>query len=437
MQGMRKIAKRSYGFTLVEVLVCVVILGIIAVPFFNSFIVVQRTNEKARQIQKSLILGQNIMETVKSKSLEQIESAFKSSKTQVEFHLVDPYDCSVSVGRVNKVDAVKGSYDFSIKRVREGNFEYDIFVSLVAEPFKNEAVPVQNNYQMPVITSLQGKRIAVLNPLEAFTSWDTRDGGATYTKDSSTSLDYEIIDYYYNLHLAYIDRLTMKNQQEADCENLKRIEKGLEPNVVPKPLPSYYPYSKESIKGFIEREIVMEAENGLDATGKVDKGCVSVKGSIIYQIPEMEDPNKNITDDSSKFTISYQIFSKVYHSVGGENPLEQIYLFYEKPVEGMGDKGIVLRNRTRNCAIVNLVLQQEGVVRVVYEDPEGNWKLVSNKAANIMAIGGKDGTCVSGELVKNQKVSNRLYRVTVDVYKHSSEDRTGDLMTTLTSTKEE
>ena len=49
--------RKNSGFTLVELLIAITILGIIVGPFMHSFVTASRTNAKAQQIQNATLLA--------------------------------------------------------------------------------------------------------------------------------------------------------------------------------------------------------------------------------------------------------------------------------------------------------------------------------------------------------------------------------------------
>lgn len=409
---MCKEKEENKGFSLVEMLVCVAILAIISIPLLNSFLVAGKTNEKAKEIQRATTLAQNIIETVKSQNLKQLKLLFSSSNL-IGLNLNTPYDITHSYVEVKSEDSVNGRYEYCIKRVKEGNGEYDVYITLNSALYKSEPAAVQNKYEMPKITNLTGDKIAVIDPEGYSASWNSyvnASGETIYSKDTSTNMDNMIVTYFYNLHLAYIDYLTMQNQAA-----------GYIVNVVPTP------YSPEQIKSFITKETTIDATYGRNSDGTNDTSVVNVISKITYSIPGF----RTVTGDSSGLYSEYQVFSKTFKTTVGTNPLEQIYLFYNK--SGLPEDVVVVKNNTTNAAELNIVDQSAGVVSVRCSDPANVWKLVSN--ATITFIG--DSKVVESELVSSEAPVDRLFEVKVEVYQSDSGVRTGKKYTELESTKGE
>lgn len=409
---MCKEKEENKGFTLVELLVCVAILAIISVPLLNSFFVAGKTNEKAKEIQRTTTLAQNIMETVKGQNLSQLKILFGSSNL-IGLNLNAPYDITNSFAEVKSEDSVNGRYEYCIKRVKDGIGEYDVYITLNSALYKTESDAVQNKYQMPKITNLTGDKIAVIDPEGYSASWNSyvdASGETIYSKYTSTNMDNMIITYFYNLHLAYIDYLTMQNQAA-----------GYVVNIIPDT------FSTEQIKSFITKETSIIATNGTKLDGSNDTAVVNLTSKISYSIPGTD----KVTGDVSGLHTEYQVFSKTFKTSDGTNPLEQIYLFYNR--SDFPEDVVVIKNSSINEAELNIVDQLTGVVKVKCNDPANTWKLASNASITLL----EGSKVIDTELVSSEDPVDRLFEVKVEVYQTDSGIRTGKKYSELLSTKGE
>lgn len=409
---MCKEKEENKGFTLVELLVCVAILAIISVPLLNSFFVAGKTNEKAKEIQRTTTLAQNIMETVKGQNLSQLKILFGSSNL-IGLNLNEPYDITNSFVEVKSEDLVNGRYEYCIKRVKDGIGEYDVYITLNSALYKTESDAVQNKYQMPKITNLTGDKIAVIDPEGYSASWSSyvdASGKTIYSKDTSTNMDNMIITYFYYLHLAYIDYLTMQNQAA-----------GYVVNIIPDT------FSTEQIKSFITKETSIVATNGSKLDGSNDTSVVNLTSKITYSIPGAD----KVTGDVSGLHTEYQVFSKTFKTSDGTNPLEQIYLFYNR--SDFPEDVVVIKNSSINEAELNIVDQLTGVVKVKCNDPANTWKLASNASITLL----EGSKVIDTELVSSEDPVDRLFEVKVEVYQTDSGVRTGKKYSELLSTKGE
>lgn len=100
---MKKVLKNQHGFTLVEIICAIALLGILAVPTYNVFVGASTQQNKSRTLQKANNMAQLIMEDV-------LASDVKTNKTYVkDDFLVDIAFHEMDAGLHDKVNS-DGSY---------------------------------------------------------------------------------------------------------------------------------------------------------------------------------------------------------------------------------------------------------------------------------------------------------------------------------------
>ena len=62
MNGSRRLRNDSKGFSLIEVIIAVIILAILAVPLMRGFVVTQKLNSRAGELEEFETLSQTIFE---------------------------------------------------------------------------------------------------------------------------------------------------------------------------------------------------------------------------------------------------------------------------------------------------------------------------------------------------------------------------------------
>jgi len=110
---MRK--EENRGFSLVELLVAVVILGVIAVPFFHAFVSVFNTNGKSRKVAQATTAAQNVMEELRAVSAASIVAAGyspESSSTYTKNVSVDGHDYRAVVS-LDKTSAINDTTQYN------------------------------------------------------------------------------------------------------------------------------------------------------------------------------------------------------------------------------------------------------------------------------------------------------------------------------------
>lgn len=70
--GSRESIRNNDGFSLIELIVSIAIIGLMLLPILNSFVIAARSNSESRNVQAENDIVQNIMEEMKGGSLEDI-----------------------------------------------------------------------------------------------------------------------------------------------------------------------------------------------------------------------------------------------------------------------------------------------------------------------------------------------------------------------------
>ena len=188
--------RNNKGFTLVELLIAITILGIIVGPFMHSFVTASRTNAKAQQIQNATLLATNIMEEVKANSIGDLAFQFNypkrddgSSRFDVMNTYTSAYELTMKNGSLQNVtkylengsannrDYVTssvlykdyqantednyeflgqslGKYYFIMEGLRSGKTDYDALITLDSNGYKTVDDKGYNDQHTPVIESL-------------------------------------------------------------------------------------------------------------------------------------------------------------------------------------------------------------------------------------------------------------------------------------------
>ena len=172
---------------------------------------------------------------------------------------------------------------------------------------------------------------------------------------------------------------------------------------------------------------MVEAANGKKADGSIDTSIVNLNATVEYAIAGEHE----VTGDTAGISTKYQVLSKAYSTSDATNPIEQIYLIYDK--SSFADYVVILNNNSNNSALVNIVNQAVGTVNVVYNDLDKKWGITSN---SVISFRGGSQT-VGSDIVGTQSAKNRIYEIKIEVYGMDTGIRTGEKYIELSSTKGE
>ncbi len=171
---MNSIKKNNSGFTLIELLITIVIIGIIAVPFLNSFIQAMRINVEARRLQNATLAAQDLAEEFKAETISDLlNSSEYGSKFEEKEYTVN--------GK-----KVKG-YKVSNIEV-EGADGEDFFINVKLDPsavVDSEGVAI-NGELLPLFSNLYGGDTLIL--FKQYVESDSTVNKATHKKISNINV---------------------------------------------------------------------------------------------------------------------------------------------------------------------------------------------------------------------------------------------------------
>jgi len=114
------------GFSLVELLVAVVILGLIVAPLLHTFVTASDTAARSRKMGDATLASQNIAETIEANDLDTIVTGGNT--------LLGP------AAAVDASQAISGSYTISLEGLQAGNSRFNAQVKLDASAAQFAAI---------------------------------------------------------------------------------------------------------------------------------------------------------------------------------------------------------------------------------------------------------------------------------------------------------
>lgn len=353
------------GFSLVEVLVAMLILGIIIIPILNNLVLSSRINLWSLKSQRATTMAQNCMDGLKYVSIEEVAAQFNYDGNGKDFTIFDMYEVLNPANTVELIKEADGyqlakryeeidedeeafdqvasckkeadnvtytfvpksdqNYHFGMLDVSDGKDEYDVLISYDAKLYSSipkegepTAEPGINDFDMPIITSIATDKNAVMT-----------EGNRNSWAEST------LLHNYNNWFSAY----SMKAYEE---------ESGL----------TIYENKMETAS------IGKNMRRQFDLYVTYVEGKYEVRGSLTYRI------DRSIIDPSAVDLLAYYdagntftpyVDNNVYY--GKFDTLENIYLFFRPNLDQLEDT-INLHNQITDPS------KAEVCVCLVWEKPK-------------------------------------------------------------------
>ena len=112
------------GFSLVELLIATIILGIVVAPLLHTFVTAANTTARSRQIGDATLMGENVAELVKATALKDLDELFD-----------DPYFNGVTNDTYN-LNTTTGVYSLSAQNVRAGSSAFNVKITVDPSPYR-------------------------------------------------------------------------------------------------------------------------------------------------------------------------------------------------------------------------------------------------------------------------------------------------------------
>lgn len=379
------------GLSLIELLIAVTILGIIIVPVLHSFVTSYRVNAKSRETLRATTLAQNEMEIFEKEKMEDL-------KDRSKFSYEPPTE-----------DPTTGKIEFLKKEVSNDNSGkklFDVYVTL--DPTGDYAVA--NSQELTTLDNMGSK------------------GSGRFVQPIRTKYKLQSLD-------------EMMYKQFADSS--ARVGKMRD---------------EEHFKENLQRTIVVDIEK--DATNitkaKVTYEYKCLNASLVETGKSVEKKEYPIFDNSS-----------MEDEDGNPIELQSLYVFYAPRYVNNKDK-IQINNTTgieANINIIRMDVLKEGSTKerepvpstykptIIINDAAKKGKYFTNlninaagavgglmEGAQAVIIDGASGSgCEANEVnlknIGSKEKKNRIYKMTVEVYKTGQSKSTSDPLVTLTGTK--
>lgn len=141
------------GFTLVELLVSMAILGVVFIPILRSFMAATLTNSKAQKIQNATSVAQDVMEEIKSKKIIELMSDSRLDSSDPILDLEDNEVVGTNPGKAAYIHLK----DAGITNTQGETFDVDVVIDArpyYQAPDATKGIIDANKKKLPILTNV-------------------------------------------------------------------------------------------------------------------------------------------------------------------------------------------------------------------------------------------------------------------------------------------
>lgn len=321
---MRK--KENKGFSLLEVLVAIAVLGLLAGPLMHSFVTAANTNVKSKDRQRITAVAQNLMEQVVALEPEELQSDREWKAFDGAGNLIAVSGAGVAAG------AKAASYVREYQNIVSGNRSYDARVTL-----SSNAYDQVNQEPLADISNMD------LNQDACYLE-NQKDGQAASGDPVAEEFSNRVVT-------AMQDEL---QGQEITDDMIQDMTDRARASV------------EEKMKRTITLDVTLIGQLSGRHTTRVEL-------SIAYEYNDPDDPDIPELEPEQQ-VIRTLVREQIFDNTGSEQDLRNIYLFYQPryQFQAGGDlvnfhDTIIINNQPEVPVTVYLVKQKQGGAAVGLE----------------------------------------------------------------------
>lgn len=474
------------GISLVEVIVSLLVIAVIFTPLLMSFVQAHRVNNAANVSTYSNAAGENVMEEVKAKGIENFsiyDYMQKGRPTGYPYALFNGEpgeENDLSKYQFFKSSESDGHYEYKLVDIEQGTKHYDVKVRISparyhgltptprgALPGGVTATPVPgdmdlalyNDYTFADFTAFSSDTTILIFPKTSDTEYIPRVGEGTPTPAAKiySGFDEKAVSYFMDKNEDYIEDKYMKARNIAEEKNeAARQWNKAHPDEMPTPMVTMpvrdARQNLDSIKRNIERTInIKVSKNESD-----DNGKVSGVGYIVDSWIDYKASNASCfydSDPGKEFMVSYRGYcNQVYIE-----ELKSLFLLYtlEYPPEEKDKDNHFIHTTDVAVDSTEAPIDFDCYIAIQVEeakkDPTYVYPTLNVKESHMgghtinyysqgqLVLNAGAGAAAKQSLIKDMaQSSNRIFEIVVEVYEHETDDSGtpafSNLLTTLKST---
>ena len=226
-------AHNNAGFSLPEIIVAMLIVGIVITPLLTNFAVTARVNAKSLKTKDVTDYAEQIMETLQSYTPEEVDAQFGSEKAE-NFKIADISNIKTNYGRTDssfktdnrkdeeKAKAADGKprYYFIRGAKAPSGRTYDVQITYDPTAYRTAgtadgSVHAYNLEEFPDSAAFSRSTTAIINPNDSHVTFPTGSDGKnifdedsqSYEFENNTSYEESAVASYYDTYTTFISKV--------------------------------------------------------------------------------------------------------------------------------------------------------------------------------------------------------------------------------------
>lgn len=415
--------KKMKGFTLVEVIISLAILALLIVPTLSIYAALTQENTRAQIDQKAVNLSQNLMESFKTRSMEELCRRFNgvegfdllnsnlngfsggylmkayADQGYGEYSSITGNPVRINPGDTKsslKLSGVPATYLFSpptgqaeflfgVELISDGEASYDALIKMDASTYRDSVKypDSMNNYRMPGLQELLQGEVTLLDPEGITATWS--DSSVTGTCDNSASTDLQAQADFMNIQSAYLIFLEEEDSEETPV-----------------------PYTVDEIKAAIQKSIIVNVI-------KTDTEHVRIECKVSYSC------NLDLNGDGVQENACYDLYSQKAPITHIDGLDREIYLFYTPSTFTNQD---IISVSNDGAKIKFFITRQQGTsgngVRI-QKSVRNSAETIINTNLTVSELDASSVAMISQHsLITKEDASDRIYDIKIEIYQAGS-----------------
>ena len=214
--------KDNRGLTLIELMIAVTMLAVVISPFLNAFVAAAKQNNKAREALRATTVAQNLMESMRAFTLEEVMEQIAGDKANSKLYMPGGYEAHKEVPQQG-ADA-DTRHEFLIQGIEEDGKKYDARIVTDVSTYETNT-SVGNDMEVSMMNEATDAILSVseADDQEVIDGWSGGSGWNRWEADESNTERTFHIEIKDNVLNADQTDITIKVEYKTDKSPTSKV----------------------------------------------------------------------------------------------------------------------------------------------------------------------------------------------------------------------